>query len=96
MRGDTPNIQGVELDLHELVLPHNLLSGETLSSDEEEVEEESSEPFRVATPCGICQQPVRFFILADETALRALQELLVSTLQIVCLACAREETRNGR
>ncbi|QIA98987.1 early protein 7 [Callithrix penicillata papillomavirus type 1] len=95
MRGNAPSIQGVELDLHELVLPHNLLSGETLSSDEEEVEEEFQEPFRVACPCGLCQKPVRFFVLANDPGIRTLQELLLSDLRIVCLECARQ-TRNGR
>lgn len=94
MRGNAPTIQGVDLDLHELVLPHNLLSGETLSDDEEEVEEESV-PYRVACPCGICQRPVRFFVLAGDPAIRALQQLLVTSLQICCLECALE-TRHGR
>lgn len=96
MRGNAPTIQGVHLDLHELVLPYNLLSGEEILSSDDEVEEETPEPYRVATTCGICHNRVRIFVLADEPSIRHLQQLLLENLRLVCVSCARTANSHGK
>lgn len=95
MRGDRPTVKQLDIDLEELVLPINLLSDEQLPV-EEEVEVELKEPFRVSTCCGICHTNVRLFVLATTPAIRGLEQLLLEDLNVVCVSCAKKESKNGR
>lgn len=95
MRGNEPNPRHLQLDLHELVLPNNLLSGEVLSSDEEAAEEElEGQPYRIATTCGICKTPVRIFVVASDAGIRNFQDLLLHNLQLLCVTCGKN-SRHG-
>ncbi|AUB51276.1 E7 protein [human papillomavirus 215] len=95
MQGDAPSIKDINLDLQDLVLPENLLSNESLSTDEE-TEEEQVTPFQVDSWCPSCHKGVRVCVLASERAIQQLQSLLFEELRFVCPRCSREIFRNGR
>ena len=51
MRGLEPIPEGIELDLHDLVLPANLIATEESLSPDTESEEEQRYPYKVDTYC---------------------------------------------
>nr|AUB51262.1 E7 protein [Human papillomavirus type 213]CAD1814379.1 E7 protein [Human papillomavirus type 213] len=89
MRGNNPTINDIELHLEELVLPVNLLANESLSLDDQP-EEEQQQYYRVDSLCGNCNTRVRLVVLANNAAIRELQQLLFASLSIVCSRCARD------
>lgn len=93
MRGSKPTIQDVELDLHELVMPANLLSDESLSPDTIP-EEELKTLYKIDVTCGTCSTAVRLVVGATNLGIRHLEELLLSEVDIICAPCARRY--NGR
>lgn len=96
MRGNSPTVRDIELDLQELILPENLLSNESLSLDDVPEEEQLS-PFKVDSWCPNCNQGVRICVLASNGAIRQLEFLLsTSDLSILCPGCARARVRHGR
>nr|AYA94351.2 MAG: E7 protein [Human papillomavirus] len=95
MIGSKPTIADIKLDLTNFVLPDNLLCNETLSPDTEGQEEEQA-PYKVDTCCKSCGTGVRLCVFATIEAIRALQELLISELNLVCPGCARNLFRHGR
>ncbi|CDI44918.1 E7 protein [Human papillomavirus 184] len=95
MIGPSHSIDDIELDLHDLVLPANLISEESLSPDSDPEEEEQL-PFRVETSCKSCGTGVRFSVCATQAAIRTLQVLLQQELSLLCLRCARNILQNGR
>nr|AYA93852.1 MAG: E7 protein [Human papillomavirus] len=95
MRGQQPTIKDIELDLRELVLPGNLLSNESLSTDDE-AEEEQVSPFKVDSWCPNCHKGVRVCVIATTPAIRTLEVLLACNLSFVCPGCSRSIFRNGR
>nr|AYA94860.1 MAG: E7 protein [Human papillomavirus] len=94
MRGSSPTIRDIDLDLRELVLPSNLLSNESLSPDD--WEEEQRQTYSVDTCCDTCHSCVRIIVSASTTGIIRLQQLLVSDLAIVCSRCSRERYHHGR
>nr|AYA93945.1 MAG: E7 protein [Human papillomavirus] len=95
MQGKHPTIKDIDLDLRELIMPENLLSNESLSTDEEQ-EEEQLTPFKVDTCCPNCHQALRVCVLATAAAIRRLEVLLVTDLSFVCPGCSRLIFRHGR
>lgn len=98
MRGNAPDIQDIELNLEELVLPVNVLSEEVIvSSDDEEQEEEEFVAYRIDTCCHSCRASVRFTVFAKTFAIRLLEQLILDEgLSLCCPSCARNRGRNGR
>ncbi|ALY11243.1 E7 [Canis familiaris papillomavirus 17] len=95
MRGVSPTIKDVELELKDLVIPTNLLSGETLEAEEEEFAPEPGR-YRVVTPCNICHSSLRLFVeVADETQIHRFHQLLLDGLGIVCATCHRTHFSHG-
>lgn len=95
MQGKHPSIKDIELELSDLVIPENLLSNESLSTDDEQ-EEEQVTPFRVDSWCPHCHKGVRVCVIATERAIRRLEVLLSSELFFICPGCSRSIFRNGR
>ena len=96
MRGEQPTVQHVELNLHELVLPANILAPEESLSPDVESEEEQSDIYRVDTYCGTCGTGVRIFILATAPSVRTFNLLLLVELCIICTGCVRTRFHHGR
>ncbi|QHQ97054.1 E7 protein [Felis catus papillomavirus 6] len=94
MIGVNPSIKDIELDLTELVLPENLLSDESLETEEVEPPPES-QAYRILTDCGVCKTTVRLFVLATVGQIRTQQELFLAGLNIICLACCRNLRQHG-
>lgn len=95
MQGETPTLKDIDLDLHELIMPANLLSNESLSPDDEQQEEQVT-PFQIDSWCPNCHKALRVCVLASAASLRRLEVLLVSDLSFVCPGCSRLIFRNGR
>ncbi|ACU27441.1 E7 [Canis familiaris papillomavirus 7] len=96
MRGSESDVRDIVLDLHELVLPQNLLSSEVLETEEEEPEPEPGR-YRVVTCCNLCHSPLRLFIeSADEGQVRIFHQLLLDGLGILCAVCYRTHCCDGR
>lgn len=96
MRGLEPIVEGIELDLHELVLPANLIATEESLSPDAEPEEEQRNPYKVDTYCDSCKTGVRIFIVATEASVRTLQHLLLEELSLLCIGCSRTVFQHGR
>lgn len=94
MRGQKPSIQDIELDLHELVLPVNLLADEILETEEVEPPPES-QAYRIVTCCGVCNAKVRLFVSATDSQIRAQQELFLGGLSIICVSCCQDLRKHG-
>lgn len=93
MRGIAPTNRDLGLNLDELVLPENLLSDETLDTEEEESQPEH---YRVVTDCNRCHCSLRLCVAVQSSFhIRALQTLLLDGLSLVCQRCTRE-LNNGR
>nr|AYA93971.1 MAG: E7 protein [Human papillomavirus] len=95
MIGNKPTINDIELDLSALVLPDNLLCNETLSPDSEGQEEEHA-PYRVETCCNACGVGVRLCVYSTAPAVRTLEQLLISELNLFCPSCAKTLFQHGR
>lgn len=94
MIGVQPNVEDLNIELDELVLPQNLVANESLSPDVDP-EEEERQPFLVDTCCGTCNTSVRVCILATSAAVCTLRVLLQGELLFVCTPCAKGR-RHGR
>lgn len=94
MIGNKPQIKDVELDLDELILPQNLLTEESLSTDSEPDEEVELQPYKIDSYCT-CKTGVRICVLASRAAINTVQLLLQQELRIICPNCAKN-LRNGR
>nr|AYA94567.1 MAG: E7 protein [Human papillomavirus] len=95
MIGKEPTVNDIELDLRALVLPDNLLCNESLSPDTEGQEEEHV-PYRVDTCCNSCGAGVRLCVFSTSTAIRTLEQLLLSELNLFCPPCAKNLFQHGR
>lgn len=95
MRGNNPTIKDIELDLHDLVIPANLIANESLSPDDLP-EEEQQLPFKIDCSCGTCGAGVRLAVLATQIGISTLQHLLTSDLSIICPRCFRGHFHHGR
>ncbi|AUT11918.1 E7 [Leptonychotes weddellii papillomavirus 5] len=98
MIGPKPTIRDIDLDLREVVLPVDLLSGETLPPEEVESPPPEPERFRVDSRCGGCHTPVRLCIqVVHRTLVHKFEELLLEGLDIVCATCLKATfgSRNG-
>nr|AEX31151.1 E7 protein [Human papillomavirus] len=95
MRGNEPTLRDIELNLEEIVLPQNLLSNESLSPDDAP-EEEHLSPYRVDSYCYKCNCRVRIVVVASAGSIRLLEELLLSSLFLLCPGCSRNNVRHGR
>lgn len=95
MRGKAPTIKDVNLELHSLILPENLLCGEEVTFEEEEQEEQDKCPYRVVTECGVCHKGLCMYVLATDEGIRGFEQQLCGDLDIVCPACAKQRERNG-
>ncbi|ATQ38394.1 E7 [Gammapapillomavirus 13] len=95
MRSNRPTIQDINLELHDLVLPVDLLANESLSPDDIPEEEQLS-PYQIDTSCGTCRAGVRIVIVTSVDSLILFQQLLASDLQIVCPRCSRGHFHHGR
>lgn len=97
MRGNSPSIEDINLELEPLILPANLLSNESLSSDEELEVERDISPFQIDSYCYSCQRRVRVCVVAQSGAIQSLElHLLSSNLSFLCASCSRGFLQNGR
>nr|AYA93525.1 MAG: E7 protein [Human papillomavirus] len=97
MRGNSPTVDNIELDLEPLVLPANLLSNESLSSDEELEEEHDCSPFQIDSYCHSCQRRIRVCVVARAGAIQSLEvHLLSSNLSFLCASCSKTILQHGR
>ncbi|AEM24608.1 transforming protein [human papillomavirus 137] len=97
MRGNSPTVENIELDLEPLVLPANLLSNESLSSDEELEEERDYSPFQIDSYCHSCQRRVRVCVVARAGAIQSLEvHLLSNNLSFLCASCSKTILQHGR
>lgn len=95
MRGERPTLRDINLDLQDLVMPDNLLSGEVLDPEEELEEVEPRHPYSIVTECNNCSGKLRLHVVTTSTGIRDLQELFFRNLSLLCCTCARV-TKNGR
>ncbi|ATQ38429.1 E7 [Gammapapillomavirus 15] len=96
MRGEEPTLEDIELNLHDLVLPANLIAPAESLSPDVEPEEEQPDLYRVDTYCGTCGTGVRIVILATDSSVRTLNILLLGQLSLICTSCFRTRFRHGR
>ena len=92
MRGDKPTIPDIVLE--ELVLPVNLLSDESIETDD--IAESERSPFKIDSTCKHCHCRVRLCVVATDAAIRLFENLLQSEFSFLCLKCSKELLRNGR
>lgn len=93
MHGNSVTMRDITLDLEEIVMPSNLLCGEeSLSPD---LEEERA-TYKVDTLCDDCKTGIRICLVATETGVRHLQQLLTGELSLLCPGCSRVRLNNGR
>ena len=88
-------MKDIDLELHDLVLPVDLLANESLSPDDIPEEEQLS-PYQIDTSCATCRAGVRLVIVTSVDSLILFQQLLSSDLQIVCSRCSRGHFHHGR
>lgn len=93
MIGKEVTVQEFVLELSEVqpeVLPVDLLCEEELPNEQEEEESNIERTvFKIVAPCGcsFCEVNLRIFVNATESGIRALQELLIGDLQLLCPEC---------
>lgn len=92
MRGDKPTIPDIVLE--DLVLPANLLSDESIETDD--IADSERSPFKIDSTCKHCHCRVRLCCVATDAAIRVFECLLQSEFSFLCLKCSRELLRNGR
>nr|AAQ95178.1 putative transforming protein E7 [human papillomavirus 71]AAQ95185.1 putative transforming protein E7 [human papillomavirus 71]AAQ95199.1 putative transforming protein E7 [human papillomavirus 71]QIT07802.1 early protein E7 [human papillomavirus 71] len=93
MRGQQCTLKDIVLQLQPEVV--DLYCHEQFASSDEEDNrvdgEQPTEPaqqaYRVVSYCGRCCRAVRLVVESDEADIRALQQLLLGTLTIVCPIC---------
>ncbi|AAA79486.1 transforming protein E7 [Human papillomavirus type 60] len=95
MIGNQPNVNNLDVNLEELVLPVSLLADEELSPDGDP-EEEEHYPYTIDTCCKPCGAGVRFTIIATPSAVITLRQLLLQEVFLTCLRCSRSLFRHGR
>lgn len=95
MRSNKPTIPDINLELHDLVLPANLLTNESLSPDDVP-EEEQLLPYRVDTSCDTCRAGVRLVVVTSVQSIQLLQQLLATDLNLLCPRCYRGLFQHGR
>ncbi|AAX86613.1 E7 protein [Lynx rufus papillomavirus 1] len=61
--------------------------------DEEEVESQSRDLYRVSALCGLCGGGVRFACLSGSEDILRLRSLL-DTIQVVCVTCVKNQKLN--
>ncbi|AAX86627.1 E7 protein [Panthera leo persica papillomavirus 1] len=66
---------------------------EQMPGEEEEVESQSRDLYRVSASCGLCGSGVRFACLAAGEEILRLHQLLF-TLQFVCVPCVKQQKLN--
>ncbi|ABX56093.1 E7 [Macaca fascicularis papillomavirus 8] len=97
MIGPKPTLEDIVLDL--TPEPVDLYCEEQLpdsSEDEDEDEVDYHHParpaeqqcYRIVTSCGGCESALRLVVVATRDEVRALHDLLMGTLNIVCPNCA--------
>nr|AYA94048.1 MAG: E7 protein [Human papillomavirus] len=95
MKGQAPTLKDIVLELEEAILPQNLLSNESLSLDDAP-EEEHLLPYKVDSYCYKCNRRVRIVVVSSAGSIRLLEELLSTSLFILCPGCSRGTVRHGR
>lgn len=83
MHGDRPTIN--DIILTELPDPVSLLCDEHL----EEEEEEQNADYTVYSYCGHCDLKLKIYVRATSEAIKALQQLLLGGLAVLCPSCGR-------
>nr|AYA93580.1 MAG: E7 protein [Human papillomavirus] len=94
MRGSSPTLPDINLELQELVLPVNLVSDESLSPDDN-LEEEQRQTYSVESCCDTCHACIKLVVTATDFGIIRLQQLLVSQLAIICPRCSRGRYQHG-
>lgn len=83
-------------ELQELAQPIDLHCYEELpdATSEESEEEPERIPYKIVVPCCGCPVKLRLYVFATHFGIRALQDLLLQEVQLICPQC-RETIRNG-
>nr|AQM73677.1 E7 [Human papillomavirus] len=93
MHGEKATIKDIVLEMREITISTDLLSGEeSLSSDSEE----EQELFKIDTRCDNCKTRVRVCVRSSHTGIRRLQYLLENELSFLCPGCSRNLLQHGR
>ncbi|CAA24316.1 E7 protein [Human papillomavirus type 1a] len=88
MVGEMPALKDLVLQLEPSVLDLDLYCYEEVPPDDIEEELVSpQQPYAVVASCAYCEKLVRLTVLADHSAIRQLEELLLRSLNIVCPLC---------
>ncbi|AXQ03955.1 E7 [Canine papillomavirus 22] len=96
MIGLEPTTKQLDLKLDELVLPQNLLSAESLDTEEEESDPEPVH-YRVVTQCDRCDGRLRLFVRVEQQEqIHHLHNLLLNGLSLVCPGCAKDLNHGRR
>ncbi|AAL86454.1 E7 protein [Felis domesticus papillomavirus 1] len=66
---------------------------EQMPGEEEEVESQARDLYRVSSDCGLCGSGVRFACLAGGEDISHLRSLL-TRVQVVCVTCVKEQKLN--
>lgn len=91
-------MRGGEVDLRDIVLQaiEEQEPGEVDLRCYENFEEvEPRNPYRILIQCPFCQTRLRLWVLANSAAIRVLEELLVTNIDLVCSRCAQQRNYNG-
>nr|AYA94836.1 MAG: E7 protein [Human papillomavirus] len=92
MMSEKPTIPDIVLE--DLVLPMNLLSDESIETDD--IADPERSPFKIESVCRHCNCRIRLCCVATDEAIRVFESLLQSEFSFLCLKCSRELLRNGR
>lgn len=95
-------MRGLNVDLRDIILDElpeqvDLHCDEVLQEEEEEeqqVHPRCRDLYQVAICCGLCNQPINFVCIAGIRTLRDLEQLLLGSLEFVCVGCVREHRLN--
>lgn len=93
MHGEKATIKDIVLEMREITISTDLLSGEeSLSSDSEE----EQELFKIDTRCDNCKTGISVCVRSSNLGIRHLQILLNQELSFLCPGCSRNLFQHGR
>ncbi|APR72338.1 E7 [Bos taurus papillomavirus 23] len=92
MKGQDVTLQGIAVELKEVVSPINLACDEEIETEEVD----GPAPYAVEAVCYVCEQPLRLALVADSEGILQFHHLLLENLNLLCASCSREVFCNRR